>query len=83
MQDKNTGQTWSVSVVDPSSFNSAYEAMKEGFRYALLVQQKEITHWQDPYLDNLFRLSFEERARALSEIFEGSAHIDEWLRKSR
>lgn len=65
MIDTKTRETWAVSCVRESSFNSAYECMKDGLRYWIAVQKKYLRHYQDPGLEFMYRYSREDLIRRL------------------
>lgn len=54
MIDTETRETWAVSCVRESSFNSAYECMKDGLRYRIGTQKKYFRHYQDPGLEFMY-----------------------------
>lgn len=67
MIDTETRETWAVACVRESSFNSAYECMKDGLRYRIGTQKKYFRHYQDPGLEFMYRYSREDLIRRLYE----------------
>ena len=65
--DRVSRDTWAVSCVRESSFNSAYECMKDGLRYWIGVREGKFIHYQDPGLSHMYRYTPEVLLRRLYE----------------
>ncbi len=75
MIDTKTRETWAVSCVRESSFNSAYECMKDGLRYRIGTQKKYFQHYQDPGLAFMHRYTPEQ---LIGELYQ-AAGMDETI----
>ena len=59
-RDEETRHTWAINTIEDSAFDSAYEWLLDGIRYAHLVRIWKLQHHQDKTLDDIFWLSTDE-----------------------